>query len=127
MGPIRNQLSTVGVTEQQWRVLRVLQEDGPMEPTRIAEQACLLLPSLTRMLQKLEEKKLIQRKPDKTDRRRQVVRITPRGSRLIDENLERNLELMEQVRQRMGVDRYDALLDLLNALDQLGPPEDKGD
>lgn len=127
MGPIRNQLSSAGVTEQQWRVLRVLQEDGPMEPTRIADQACLLLPSLTRMLQKLEEKKLIQRKPDKIDRRRQIVRITPRGSRLIDENLERNLALMEQVRQQMGIERYDALLDLLNALDQMGPPEDTAD
>ena len=119
MGPIRTLLADVGITEQQWRVLRVLQEDGPMEPTRIADQACLLLPSLTRMLQKLEEKKLIQRKPDKTDRRRQIVKITAKGSKVIDENLDKTLAIMGEVRSRMGADRYGALLDLLNALDHL--------
>lgn len=123
MGPIRNLLADAGITEQQWRVLRVLQEDGPMEPTRIAEQACLLLPSLTRMLQKLEEKKLIQRKPDKIDRRRQIVRITARGSRVIEDNLDKSLALMDQVRQRLGPDRYESLLDLLNALDRLDRDE----
>lgn len=118
MGPIRSMLSDVGITEQQWRVLRVLQEDGPMEPTRIAEQACLLLPSLTRILQKLDEKRLILRIKDPQDRRKQIVRITLRGTDLIAANLETSLEIMEQVRTQMGDERYDALLDLLNELDQ---------
>ena len=68
MAPIRTMLADVGLTEQQWRVLRVLDEKGALEPTHIAEQACLLLPSLTRILQKLEEKHLILRKPDENDR-----------------------------------------------------------
>ena len=87
MGPVRNMLSSVDITEQQWRVLRVLQENGNMEPTRIAEEACLLLPSLTRILQKLEEKNMIQRDPDIKDRRKQIVRIMPAGERIIEENL----------------------------------------
>ena len=70
VAPIRTILANADVTEQQWRVLRVVQESGPMEPTKIAEEACLLLPSLTRILQKLEEKKLIHRKKDRADRRR---------------------------------------------------------
>ena len=117
MAPIRTMLANVGLTEQQWRVLRVVQEDGPMEPTRIADQACLLLPSLTRILQKLEEKELIQRKPDRSDRRRQIIRITTKGTRIIETHLDDNLAALEKVRIRMGVERYDALLDLLNELD----------
>lgn len=117
MGPIRALLTDLDVTEQQWRVLRVLQETGPMEPTRISEDACLLLPSLTRILQKLEEKEMIWRKPDKADRRRQIVQIAPRGMALIEANLERSLAVLEDVRQKMGPDRYDALLDLLGELD----------
>lgn len=116
MGPIRNMLADVGITEQQWRVLRVLQEDGAMEPTRIADAACLLLPSLTRILQKLEEKQLIDRSRDETDRRKQIVTITEAGSAVIDANLATSVALMDQVRNRMGEDRYDALLDLLNDL-----------
>ncbi|MHA6264784.1 homoprotocatechuate degradation operon regulator HpaR [Arenibacterium sp. CAU 1754] len=120
MGPIRAMLSDVGITEQQWRVLRVLQETGPMDPTRISEQACLLLPSLTRILQKLDEKKLIRRKQDKSDRRRQIIQITPRGAALIEANLATSMALLDDVRAQMGEDRYNLLLDLLNELNNHG-------
>lgn len=119
MGPIRAMLADVGITEQQWRVLRVLDEGGGMEPTRIAEESCLLLPSLTRILQKLEEKQLISRARDKEDRRRQVVRIAPAGEKVIADNIEASLELMNRTRAKMGAERYEALLDLLNELDQI--------
>jgi len=117
MGPLRLMLVDAGVTEQQWRVLRVLQESGPLEPTRIAERACLLLPSLTRILQKLADKGYLNRQPDKSDGRKQIISITPSGESLIAANIDTSLALLEQVRTRMGPDRYDALLDLLNELD----------
>lgn len=119
MGPIRALLSGAGLTEQQWRVLRVVQESGPIDPTQIAELACLLLPSLTRILQKLEEKQLITRERDKEDRRRQVVQIAPEGEKVIAGNIEASLALMNRTRQKMGEDRYEALLDLLNELDEI--------
>lgn len=119
MGPIRSLLQSAGITEQQWRVLRVLQEDGAMEPTRIAEQACLLLPSLTRILQKLEERGMIIRAPDETDGRKQIVEIAPAGERIIFANLDQSLALLEEIRTHMGPDRYDALLDLLDELNHV--------
>lgn len=121
MGPIREMLSGVGITEQQWRVLRVLQETGPQEPTKIAERACLLLPSLTRILQKLEEKGLIDRTRDLQDKRKQIVQITDAGADLIEDNLETSIALLEETRAQMGSDRYEALLDLLNELDKTEP------
>lgn len=117
MGPIRAMLSDVGITEQQWRVLRVLDEGGAQEPTRIADRACLLLPSLTRILQKLTEKGLIERAPDSSDRRKQVISITTDGAALIEENLATSIEIMDRIKQEMGADRFEALLDLLNDLD----------
>ncbi|KIC13972.1 homoprotocatechuate degradation operon regulator HpaR [Leisingera sp. ANG-Vp] len=119
MGPIRALLSGADLTEQQWRVLRVVQEDGPIDPTQIADKACLLLPSLTRILQKLEEKQLISRERDTEDRRRQVVRIAPAGEKIIADNIDASLELMNRTRAKMGADRYEALLDLLNELDEI--------
>ncbi len=118
MGPIRGMLSSVNITEQQWRALRVLEENGPMEPTRIAEQACLLLPSLTRILQKLEEKEMIAREKDPHDRRKQVVCIAPPGEAIIVANLEKSLALTAAIRDRMGPERHDELLTLLNELEQ---------
>ncbi|KAE9632351.1 homoprotocatechuate degradation operon regulator HpaR [Parasedimentitalea maritima] len=119
MGPIRALLSDVDLTEQQWRVLRVVQESGSIDPTQIAEQACLLLPSLTRILQKLEDKQMIGRARDQQDRRKQVITITAAGEAVIAANLEASLALVAETRAKMGVDRYEALLDLLNELDRI--------
>ena len=119
MGPIRALLSDVDLTEQQWRVLRVVQENGPIDPTQIAEQACLLLPSLTRILQKLEDKKMISRTRDEQDRRKQVITITAAGESIIANKLEASLVLVAKTRAKMGEDRYEALLDLLNELDRI--------
>ncbi|CUH86956.1 Transcriptional regulator HosA [Phaeobacter sp. CECT 5382] len=119
MGPIRNLLSDANLTEQQWRVLRVVQENGGIDPTQIAEEACLLLPSLTRILQKLDEKGLINRTRDTVDRRRQVIKITPAGEEIIEANIAASLELVARTREKMGEERYEALLDLLNDLDKI--------
>ncbi|MGI9370624.1 MAG: homoprotocatechuate degradation operon regulator HpaR [Ruegeria sp.] len=119
MGPIRAMLADVGITEQQWRVLRVLQEEGPQEPTRIAERACLLLPSLTRILQKLEEKALISRRPDSKDRRRQIIEITPDGLGIIRENLTASIRAAERIRAHLGPESYESLLDLLGELNEM--------
>lgn len=119
MGPIRALLIDVDLTEQQWRVLRVVQESGAIDPTQIAERACLLLPSLTRILQKLEDKAMIQRERDQLDRRKQVITITDVGEKIIADNLEASLALVASTRAKMGDERYEALLDLLNELDRI--------
>lgn len=119
MGPIRSMLSEAGITEQQWRVLRVLEEEGPLDPTRIAELACLLLPSLTRILQKLDDKGLIHRRPDPEDRRKQIVQISPAGRELITANLPTAIKLNDRVREQLGPEKYETLLDLLNDLHRL--------
>ncbi len=119
MGPIRAMLADVGITEQQWRVLRVLQEEGPQEPTKIAERACLLLPSLTRILQKLEEKGLITRHQDSKDRRRQIIEITAAGLGIIRENLMPSIRAAERIRAHLGHENYESLLDLLGELNEM--------
>ncbi len=123
MGPVRKMLSDAGVTEQQWRVLRVLKEEGSQEPTHIAERACLLLPSLTRILQKLETKGLIRRHTHPGDKRRQIVEITDRGATIIEDNIDVTLQLAEEIKAQLGPERHEALLDLLNDLHDLKTEE----
>lgn len=119
MGPIRKMLADAGVTEQQWRVLRVLNEEGPQEPTHLADRACLLLPSLTRILQKLEAKGLILRQSHPCDKRRQIVDVTDKGKQIIQDNMQVTLRLAEDLRTKLGPERHEALLDLLNDLRDL--------
>ena len=56
--PIRAMLAEAGITEQQWRVLRVFDEFGPLEASKLAELACLLLPSQSRIVQTFLDKGL---------------------------------------------------------------------
>lgn len=119
MGPIRGMLADAGVTEQQWRVLRVLDEEGPMDPTSIAERAVLLLPSLTRILHKLESKGLITRKRDTTDRRRQIIAATEAGRGIIVANMDTSRAILSNLRETLGEDKHDALIALLVELTEL--------
>lgn len=116
MVPVRVMLNDLKVTEQQWRVLRVLEEEGPLGPTELAQRAVLLLPSLTRILQGLEARGLVERQAVESDRRRQKIVASAEGQKLIRDNITRAQEISRELRQRFGEDRHDQLLDLLNDL-----------
>ena len=116
MGPIRVMLARAGVTEQQWRVLRVLAERGAMDPTEIARESCLLLPSLTRILRHLQEKGLCTRRPHASDRRRSVIEITAAGRALIERNVTESNRIFADLEAEFGRERVESLLDLLNEL-----------
>ena len=62
---------------------------------------------------------MILRGPDENDRRKQKIQIADEGERITMQNLEESLELTEKIRQRMGADQHDALLDLLNELERV--------
>ena len=117
MPPIRDMLAESGITEQQWRVLRVLVEYGPQYTSTVAQQACLLLPSLTRIAQKMQDKGLITLSRDKTDRRRQTIAITKAGQHIIDNNLDQAAEIVEGFKKTLGAENYEKLLDLLALLE----------
>ena len=120
MAPIRDMLRASGLTEQQWRVLRILSEFGPQDLTEIARQACLLMPSLSRIIRSLAQNGLVIRASDTKDRRRQTVVISPAGQQLIDDNLVQATQIAANYRNQLGAERYELLLDLLTELEQ-GP------
>jgi len=121
MAPIRDMLRASGLTEQQWRVLRILSEFGPQDLPEIARQACLLMPSLSRIIRSLAQNGLVIRASDTKDRRRQTVVISPAGQHLIDDNLVQATQIAANYRNQLGAERYELLLDLLTELEQ-GPP-----
>jgi homoprotocatechuate degradation regulator HpaR len=115
MTPIREMLAETGLTEQQWRVLRVLSQYGPQDVTAISERACLLLPSLTRILRTMDAKGLTQRMTDPEDRRRQRVEITEAGQGVLDQYKDHSMRIVQGFRDQLGDQKYEQLLDLLNA------------
>ena len=118
MGPIRDMLKVSGITEQQWRVLRVLSESGAQDLTQISLKASLLMPSLSRIIKKLREEGLIVSQTNDEDRRRQVVRIGTKGQKIIDDNLPQAMKIAEELQQHLGLERHEQLLDLLETLEK---------
>lgn len=117
MSPIRAMLSETGLTEQQWRVLRVLAEFGAMDAKTLADRASLLLPSLTRIAATLRNKGLVTQARSDTDRRRQFIQITPDGQRIIDARAPQAAQIVAGFKALLGEADYERLLDLLAKLD----------
>jgi homoprotocatechuate degradation regulator HpaR len=69
-----------GITEQQWRVLRMLNKCGDLEISELARQAVLKPPSLSRILRDLEAAGMVSRRAVARDQRRGLISITPYGT-----------------------------------------------
>lgn len=117
MGPIRDMLSETDITEQQWRVLRVLSEYGEMDIKTLADRSSLLLPSLTRIASTLRAKGFVTQITDSRDKRRQIIEITKAGQTIIDERTSHAAQIVADFKTLLGPQQYETLLDLLAVLD----------
>jgi homoprotocatechuate degradation regulator HpaR len=79
IGRFRPLLHANGLTEQQWRILRVLADMGALEPRQIGELCRLSSPSLAGVLARMEEIGLVERERLAHDQRRVLVSLTSRS------------------------------------------------
>ena len=119
----RPSLREHGLSDQQWRVLRVLgehaDEPGGIETGRVANEAYLLGPSLSGVLTRMERDGLIERQRCPQDARRTVVRATALGLakvQALSQTIEAHYSWMEQ---QLGKARLTALYDLLDQVIEL--------
>ncbi|MDD0811212.1 homoprotocatechuate degradation operon regulator HpaR [Curvibacter sp. RS43] len=122
MAHTRPSLRQHGLSDQQWRVLRVLGEHGVVETGRVAREAFILGPSLTGVLTRMERDGLIQRQRDPQDARSTVVQATDKGLRLVDKlslTIEAHYLWMEKA---LGKDKLSQLYELLDTLIELEQP-----
>lgn len=121
MARFRPVLAAHDVTEQQWRVIRVLAERSPLDASEAAEHACVLAPSLTRIIKALEDRALITREKDAGDGRRVLLALAPAGTELIRAVTPESRTVYAEIEARYGHDRLEQLLDLLGELAALKP------
>jgi homoprotocatechuate degradation regulator HpaR len=126
-------LRAEGLSDQQWRVLRVLGEHAAeaagVETGRIASEAFILGPSLTGVLTRMERDGLIERQRCPQDTRRTVVRATPEGLRRVEtlsQTIEAHYRWLEAELGQDQLAQLYALLDAVIALEgpYLGPAEE---
>jgi DNA-binding MarR family transcriptional regulator len=116
-------LREFGLSPEQWSVLHVIAGQEGLIQKEIAERAAKDKPTVTRILDALEEKGLITRKPGEQDRRSFRVYATDKGKEIAadTEPLERGVNI--ELADRVGEDAYYALLaqlkDIIGFADRL--------
>ncbi|MDB5880497.1 MAG: homoprotocatechuate degradation operon regulator, HpaR [Ramlibacter sp.] len=122
MAHTRPSLREHGLSDQQWRVLRVLGEQGTVETGKVAREAYILGPSLTGVLARMERDGLVKRERDPADQRRTVVQATAKGRRLVEKLshvIEAHYGWMEK---SLGKQKLTELYGLLDKVIQLEQP-----
>lgn len=82
MPDYRELFARYNLTEQQWRVLRVLWSDGRVTSAELSARTLLPAPSLVGIIDRLEKKQLVTRVRSSKDRRSVFVEATQKGSAL---------------------------------------------
>lgn len=119
MGHFRPMLARHEITEQQWRVVRVLAETGTLDASEMSDRAFILAPSLTRIIRSLEERGFITRERDENDGRRVLLAISPAGRAFIEEVSPDSRMIYAMIEERLGREWIDGLLDMLDELSTL--------
>lgn len=73
----------VPLSPEQWFLLFRLYERAEQAQSELADRDLHDHPNITRLIDALEQRALVQRAPDPTDRRRSLVSLTPAGQELI--------------------------------------------
>lgn len=118
MARIRPMLRAHGLSEQQWRILRLLATEQELEITQLAELAYMHMPSVSRILVTMHKDGLILRRTAEHDARRSLVAISDKGLALIEEVAPDAIALAQNSERRYGADRMARLKRLLGELEE---------
>lgn len=118
MAHFRPMLRKHDLTEQQWRVIRVLASEPTMDASELARRSLLLAPSLSRILAHLETKGVVGRTPDLADQRRSVLALTVAGRKKFRAVGPDSEALYGEIEARFGRKKLATLYSLLAELNE---------
>ena len=105
-----------GVTEQQWRVLRVLSEVDALPLGELAAATLIPAPSLVGVVDRLQTARLVERRPAAGDRRVVLVHLTQVGQERLDRLLPQVATTYATLKLSLPSEDWERLLNGLDAL-----------
>ncbi|RDI94901.1 homoprotocatechuate degradation operon regulator HpaR [Meiothermus sp. QL-1] len=114
----RKVLSRHRLTEQQWRVMRALDGKEGLEISLLAEQCRILLPSMSGILRRMEQRGLVQRRANQADGRSVCVALTPAAQALVERIKPEVVAVYAEIEQLLGKEKLELLYALLEELEQ---------
>lgn len=119
MTHFRPALNDIGLTEQQWRIIRILAQFDELESTHLAEKACILKPSLTGIIRRLNEMDLVIRRRGDSDQRFVFIHLTQKGEEIFKRMSFEMENRYQNIHQKIGDEKIEKLLELLKDVKKL--------
>lgn len=120
MARFRPLLTAQGLTEQQWRIIRALHENGPLEPRQLCALCTISSPSLAGVLARMEDLGHVTKERFEDDQRRVRVSLTAQSAEVVERMkplLEAEYQALEkQVGAKVVEDLYVAVDALIREL-----------
>ena len=115
-----------GLTLSQLELLGEVSRTGVTTPAELGTRLHVRVQSLTDSINELVSRGLIARRPDQTDRRRQLIEITPAGTALLDaDRAERDAWLHTTMRDNLSELEFNLLMLVAPVLRKLAYTEAK--
>lgn len=122
---IERLLAGYGLARGMFDVMAALRRAGApycLTPTQLSRSLMLSGAGMTNRLDRLQALHLVGRRPDPNDRRGLQIHLTPKGQKLVESILPEFLDLERRVIAEFGLEKVNALTDLLLEFHQrLGP------
>ncbi|HSS10077.1 MAG TPA: MarR family winged helix-turn-helix transcriptional regulator [Acidimicrobiales bacterium] len=105
----------IPVTLPQYRVLVVLASRGPQRPSALADELGTAPSSMTRMCDRLGQKKLIERRTNEEDRREVETLIAPAGQAVVDSVTKRRRREIRRILSSIPTKQQELVVEALSA------------
>jgi DNA-binding MarR family transcriptional regulator len=111
----------LGLTIIEWYILRSLFERDGQHASELARAVGRAATSFTPNLDKLQDKGLVERRPDPNDRRAIHIHLTAEGEQLRERVTSTAAEVDSAIRQLFSPEEYQHFLTVLSALQAIEP------
>jgi homoprotocatechuate degradation regulator HpaR len=122
MQRFRPHLREHDITEQQWRILRVLAEEKDVDMLSLATRCSIQPPSLSRTIRLLVTRGLVRRCNHGIDQRRIMVDLTPKGRSLFRTMSEESAKIYANLQADVGEERLSEIYRVLDELIVIASP-----
>ena len=115
----RGLLHQENLTEQQWRVLRILNDHGAMIIAELTKLSCIHKASMSRIIASLEQAGLIEKRASETDARARRLGLSKSGAAMMKRLMPIADEIYDGIIADFGAVKYKQLLSLLRDLSRI--------
>ncbi len=113
---VEKDIKELGLNPTEFAVLELVYSKGDQPIQKIGEKVLIASSSITYVVDKLETKKLIERKPCPKDRRVTHAVITTEGTELMDTVFPKHRKTMNEIFGGLGIEEKENLIEQLKKL-----------